>query len=411
MATELCVARGEGSQLIDLEGRKVIDFATGIGVMDLGHGHPEVIQAAQAQLELLQHTCIHIATYEPYVALCERLATLLPHGDATKVLLLNSGAEAVENAVKIARQATGRPAIICFTEAFHGRTLLGMSLTSKAGYKRGCGPFAPSIYRLPYPNHFRYGDGLDEATFVARELWRLREAFVNTVPAEHVAAIVIEAVQGEGGMVPCPAAYLRGLREVCDEHGIMLVIDEVQAGLCRTGAWASYSHAGVVPDLSTWAKALGGGLPLSAVVGRAAVMDGALPGTVGSTFGGNPVACAAALATLRVMERDDMNARALAIGARIRRRLDALAERVPRIADVRGVGAMMAMELCHGRDPRQPDQPSAKAIVSACVADGLLVIAAGAHGNAIRFLPALTISDAELDAGLDIVERHTLANA
>ena len=243
--------------LVDLEGRELIDFASGIGVMNVGHCQPAVVEAIRQQATKLLHTCIHVATYEPYVALCEKLAELLPHGDRTKVMLVNSGAEAVENAVKIARQATNRPAIICYTEGFHGRTLMAMSLTSKYGYKIGCGPYAPEVYRLPFPNRYRYGDGLSEAVFVERELCRFRDSLINTVAAEQVAAVLLEPVQGEGGFVPVPPAYLRGLRELCDELGMMLILDEVQSGFCRTGRWAAYEHFGVVPDISTWAKVHG----------------------------------------------------------------------------------------------------------------------------------------------------------
>jgi 4-aminobutyrate aminotransferase/(S)-3-amino-2-methylpropionate transaminase len=246
-AGEMTVQSASGAEIVDADGRRFIDFAGGIGVMNVGHGNARVVRAIQEQAAKLVHTCIHVATYEPYVALCEKLVSLLPHGGATKAVLLNSGAEAVENAIKFARQATGRQAVICYTEAFHGRTMMCMSLTSKTRYKVGCGPFAPEVYRLPFPNHFRDGGGLDLDEFVERELARLEEAFVNYVPVQHVAAIIIEPVLGEGGFIPAPAAYLRGLREICDRHGIVLIFDEVQSGFGRTGRWAAYEHAGVVP--------------------------------------------------------------------------------------------------------------------------------------------------------------------
>ena len=300
-----------GARLVDADGRELIDLVGGIGVMNAGHCHPKIVAAIREQAEQLIHTCIHIATYEPYVALCEKLVALLPHGrtpdERTKVMLVNTGAEAVENAIKIARQATGRSAVLCYTEAFHGRTMMGMTLTSKVGYKQHCGPFAPEVYRLPFPNRFRYGDGLDEAAFVARELQRLEDAFVNTIPADHVAAIILEPIQGEGGFVPVPEAYLRGLREVCDRTGIVLICDEVQSGFARAGHWAAYERYGVRPDLSTWAKSMGGGMPIGAVMGRAEVMDAARPGTIGGTYGGNPVACAAALAAIEVIESEQIS--------------------------------------------------------------------------------------------------------
>lgn len=409
MVTPATVDHAAGATLTDLDGAELIDFAGGIGVMNVGHGNPAVVKAIQDQAEKLLHTCIHVATYEPYVALCERLAALLPHGDATRVLLLNSGAEAVENAVKIARQATGRPAVVCFTEGFHGRTLLGMSLTSKVGYKAGCGPFAPEIYRLPFPNHFRYGDGLDMDSFVEREVQRLRDAFTTLVSAADVAAVLLEPVQGEGGFVPAPQAWLEALRALCDEHGIVLIFDEVQSGFCRTGRWAAYEHYGVTPDISTWAKSMGGGLPISAVIGRAKIMDAAAPGTLGGTYGGNPVACAASLAAIDQMEALDLNARAMVIGDRIRSRFQALQARCPAIGDVRGLGAMIGVEFVEDGDPARPAGALVKEILAASLERGVLAIAAGTHGNVLRILSPLVIADEQLERGLGIVEDAVLA--
>jgi len=378
-------------------------MAGGIGVMSAGHCHPDVVAAVREQVGILQHTCIHIATYEPYVALCERLAQLLPHGDYTKVMLVNSGAEAVENAIKIARQATGRQGILCFTGAFHGRTLLGMSLTSKVAYKTGSGPFAPEIYRLPYPDRFHDGDGLSEKTFVNRELTRLRESFANLISPTTLAAILIEPVLGEGGFVPAPKAYLEGLRSLCDEHGIMLIFDEVQTGFCRTGAWGAYQRLGVTPDISAWAKAMGGGMPIASVVGKAAVMDGAVPGTIGGTYGGNPVACASALATLRVMEDLDLCTRADTIGAYVRKRFKTLGAHSSLVADIRGLGAMVAVELCHEGDPTRPAASQTKRVIEACQGRGVLVIGCGIHGNVIRVLCPLIITDDQLARALDVI--------
>jgi len=406
--TAAAIATGHGALLTDLEGNTLIDFTGGIGVMNVGHCAEPVVRAIQAQAEQLLHICIHVATYEPYVALCEKLVSLFPHGERTKALLLNSGAEAVENAVKIARQATGRPAILCYSEGFHGRTLLGMSLTSKTGYKSGSGPYAPEIYRLPFPNYYHHGDGLGLDAFVERELRRLREAFSTTVAAEQVAAVLIEPVQGEGGFVPAPVAYLQGLRRICDEHGILLIADEVQSGFGRTGKWAAYQHYDIVPDLSTWAKSLGGGMPISAVLGRAEVMDRVKPGTVGGTYGGNPVACAAALAAIGVMEREDLNARGAAIGKTIRDRFQALQRRCPALGDVRGLGAMIGIELVEDGDPTRPATAQVAAIIQACVARGVLIIAAGTHGNVIRLLSPLVIEPDQLSRGLDVVEEEIL---
>lgn len=395
---------GRGAILIDGDGRELIDFAGGIGVLNVGHCHPEVVKAIQEQAATLIHTCIHVATYEPYVALCETLAARFPHSDRTKVLLTNTGAEAIENAVKIARQATGRSAVLCYTESFHGRTMMAMSLTSKVGYKIGCGPYAPEVYRLPYPNHFKYGDGLSEAAFVERELTRFRQTLIHTVPAEQVAAVLIEPVQGEGGFVPAPVSYLRGLRRLCEEFGIMLICDEVQTGFGRTGAWAGYEHAGITPDLSTWAKSIGGGMPIACVIGRAEVMDAARPGTLGGTYGGNPVACAAALAAIRVIEAEGLVERAVQVGARIRKSFQTLQRKHPGVvADVRGLGGMIAMELTEEGDQGRPATRLTAELAAACHRKGVLLATAGPFGSVVRTLCPLVITDDQLDRGLAII--------
>jgi 4-aminobutyrate aminotransferase/(S)-3-amino-2-methylpropionate transaminase len=409
-AGDTTAVTARGARLTDADGRELIDFAGGIGVMNVGHCDPRVVEAIKRQAERLIHGCIHVATYEPYVALCEKLVELLPHGGPTKAALFNSGAEAVENAIKIARQATGRSAVFCFTEAFHGRTLMALTLTSKTGYKLGCGPFAPEVYRLPFPNHFRDGRGLSLDAFVARQLAGVEEAFVNRVPAQHVAAVIIEPVLGEGGFIPAPAAYLRGLREICDRHGILLILDEVQSGFGRTGRWAAYEHSGVVPDLSTWAKSMGGGMPISAVLGKAAVMDAALPGTVGGTYGGNPVACAAALAAIESMQALDINGRGARLGKIVRDRFEALKERSNLVGDVRGLGSMIGLELCYDGDPARPAKEAVSAVTAACLAQGVLVLPAGPHGNVLRVLAPLVISDVDLARGLDAIEEAVLAH-
>jgi len=360
-----------------------------------------VVEAICDQAGRLLHSSIHVSTYEPYVALCEKLVELLPHGPGTKALLVNSGAEAVENAVKIARQATGRPGVICFTGGFHGRTLLATTLTSKVSYKTGCGPFAPEVYRLDYPV---VGAGQSEREVCEIELERLRAALRDTVAATDVAAIIIELVQGEGGFYVAPKAYVRGLREICDEHGILLIFDEVQTGFARTGKWAAYEHFGMTPDLSTWAKSMGGGLPISAVVGSGPVMDAVMPGTLGGTYGGNPVACAAALATIERMIELDLNSRAMKCGEMIRERFEALASRVVEVADVRGLGAMMAIELCEDGDASRPASELAKKVIAGCLERGLVIIPAGIYGNVIRVLAPIVISDEELGRGLGILE-------
>lgn len=410
-AGETSVASAAGALLTDAEGKQWIDLSGGISVVNAGHCPPSVVKAIQDQAAKLLHICIHVATYEPYVALCEKLNSLLPHGGPTKSMLVNSGAEAVENAIKIARQATGRPAILCYTGGFHGRTMMGMSLTSKTGYKSGCGPYAPEVYRLPYPSYFHHGDGLDKGAFLERELQRLQDAFLTHVPAKQVAAVILEPVLGEGGFVVAPAEYLQGLRKICDENGILLICDEVQSGFCRTGRWAAYEHAGIVPDISTWAKSMGGGLPIGAVIGKAEVMDAAQPGTLGGTYGGNPVACASALAVIAVMETENLNARAVAIGDRVRARFESLQEKCDLIGDVRGLGAMIGMEFCYGRDPNKPAGSVVAAALAKCRERRILILPAGAHGNIIRVLSPLVIEDAQLDRGLQVMEESILSVA
>jgi 4-aminobutyrate aminotransferase/(S)-3-amino-2-methylpropionate transaminase len=411
-AGEMTAVSASGARIIDADGREFIDFAGGIGVMNVGHCNPEVVAAVQEQTARLMHASIHVATYESYVALCETLTRLIPHGDKTKALLVNTGAEAVENAIKIARQATNRAAIVCFEGAFHGRTLLAMTLTAKTAYKRGCGPFAPEVYRVPFPNAFREGHKGTQDELVEQHLQHFEERFVlGLVPVEHIAAVIVEPVQGEGGFVVAPPAYLQGLREICDRHGILLIFDEVQSGFCRTGHWAAFQHAGVTPDLSTWAKSLGSGLPIGAVLGRAEIMDAALPGTVGGTYGGNPIACAAALATLAVMEREQLSARAVVIGDKVRARFESLRGRCDVVGDVRGLGAMIAIELCHGGNPARPASGVTAAAVARCRAEGVLVITAGAFGNIIRTLSPLVITDDDLDRGLTIIENAVITAA
>lgn len=397
-------AHASGAIITDADGRELIDFAGGIGVVNAGHCPPPVVEAIKAQAEQFLHVSFNVATYEPYVALAETLNALLPHGGPTKTMLCSTGAEAVENAIKIARQATGRDAVLCFTDAFHGRTLMAMTLTSKVAYKKGCGPYAPEVYRLRFPNVYRHSDGRTEADFVAAELRRLEESSQDMILADELAAVIIEVVQGEGGFNPVPAEYLRGLRAFCDRHGIMLIFDEIQSGFGRTGAWSAYEHYGVLPDLSTWAKSLGSGLPIAAVMGRAEVMDQAGPSTIGGTYIGSPVCCAAALATIRYMQEIDINARGQHVGEVIRERFMQWKLEFPQIGDVRGLGAMMALEFVKEQDPHQPDAELAHQLMMRCAAEGLIVIPAGTDKNIIRVLCPLVITDDVLNRGLDIME-------
>ena len=402
------VKSAKGATIIDTDGKEWIDFAGGIGVVNAGHCPASVVKAIQDQAAKYIHTSFNVVTYEPYIELCEKLAEILPHGEKTKAMLVSTGAEAVENAIKIARQATKRQAVICYTGAFHGRTMMAMTLTSKIDYKINCGPFAPEVYRLPFPNYYRYNRKGDLDQFVEWELKRLNESMRNMVDPSNVAAIIIEPVQGEGGINPAPEKYLKGLRKFCDDHGIMLIFDEVQSGFGRTGNWASWQNYGVTPDVSTYAKSLGSGMPIAAILGKADVMDAAAPGTIGGTYIGNPVCCAAALATIAYMEEIDLNKRGIKVGIYTRNRLKKLQEKCPQIGDVRGLGAFLAVEFVKNGDPRQPDGELTGKIVKACAERGLVLLSAGTHKNVLRILSPLVITDQQLDQGLGILEEETL---
>ncbi|MCB0737554.1 MAG: aspartate aminotransferase family protein [Bacteroidetes bacterium] len=394
--------------LYNVDGEEVIDFVGGIGVINSGHCPQPVIDAIVEQSQKLIHSCFQIATYEPYVALAEKLTELLPHGDNTKVMITGSGAESVENAIKIARQATKRRSVLCFTGAFHGRTNMTMALTSKIAYKKGCGPFAPEIYRIQYPNYYRYGDGLTPDQFADREIARLREAMLNVVNEENLAAIIIELVQGEGGFYVAPQRYVEELRALCDEKGICLIFDEVQTGFGRTGKWGAYQHYGVTPDLSTWAKSMGAGMPIGCVIGKAHVMDMAAPGTIGGTYPGNPVACAAALANIKYMEEIDINAISNQVAEVCWNRFNEMKRKCSAIGDVRGIGAMIAFELVHDHNPRKPNAELTEKLIRACYERNLIILKAGTHSNIIRILSPLTISMEKLNKGLDIIEEELL---
>jgi 4-aminobutyrate aminotransferase/(S)-3-amino-2-methylpropionate transaminase len=400
------VKEAKGAIIIDTDGRELIDFAGGIGVVNAGHCPEPVVAAIREQAGKYLHTSFNVVTYEPYIELCEVLAEILPHGEKTKAMLVSTGAEAVENAIKIARQATKRPAVICYTGAYHGRTMMAMTLTSKISYKYDCGPFAPEVYRLPFPNVYRYKGDRDEATFVKDELKRLHESALNLVDVKSVAAIILEPIQGEGGFNPIPQTYLEGLRAFCDVHGIMLIFDEVQSGFCRTGHWASWQHYGVEPDISTYAKSMGSGLPIAAVVGRADVMDAAAHGSIGGTYIGSPVCCAASLATIKYMKEINLNQKAVEVGAIIKNRLDVLRRTSPEIGDVRGIGAMIAIEFVNNNDPQQPNAEICSKIVKGCSENGLIMLSAGTHKNIIRILSPLVITPAQLDKGMSILENE-----
>jgi 4-aminobutyrate aminotransferase/4-aminobutyrate aminotransferase/(S)-3-amino-2-methylpropionate transaminase len=397
------VARAENTELWDVDGRRFIDFAAGIAVVNTGHRHPRVMQAVAKQAELFAHTCFHVASYESYIALAERLNKLAPGDFAKKTIFLNSGAEAIENAIKIARIHTKRSAVIAFAGGFHGRTLLAMGLTGKvAPYKKGFGPFPADIFHADFPNAYH---GVSTADALAS----LDQLFHADVDPKSVAAIIIEPVQGEGGFNVAPHDFLHAIRKLCDEHGIVMIADEVQSGVARTGRMFCVEHAGVVPDLITVAKGLGGGFPLSGVIGRASIMDAAHAGGLGGTYGGNPICLAAAHAVLDVIESEGLNARAAKVGATMRTRLDALAAQVPAIGDVRGVGAMVAFELVKDRQTREPDAKLTAAIVAEAEKRGLILLSCGTSANVVRLLSPLTVQDNVLEEGLNILAEAVYA--
>ena len=396
MTFPVVAAEGRGATITDVDGNTFLDFTGGVGCLNVGHSHPHVIAAATEQLERFSHTDYTIVPYEIYATLSERLLRLAPFSGPAKAAFFNAGTEAVENAVKFARAYTGRQAVIGFEGAFHGRTYLSLALTSKTHpYKGGFGPFAPEVYRVPYPNAFR-------GPTAAEALAALRRAFSTLVAAEDVAAIVFEPVQGEGGFIPATTEFVAGLREICDEHGIVLVCDEVQTGFARTGRFFAIEHFGVEPDLITVAKSIAMGLPLSGVLGKAAVMDAPVANGVGGTYVGNPVAQAAAVAVLDVIEDEGLVERAVAIGDTIRARMESWQGRWAQVGDVRGLGAMVAIELVGAGN--EPATDLASTVVDEALARGLLLLKAGVDGNCIRVLVPLVISDAELDEALQVFE-------
>ena len=399
-AAPIFADRAENAELWDVEGNRYIDFAGGIAVLNTGHRHPEVIAAAKAQEDKYTHTSFQVVPYEPYVALAEKLNALAPGDFAKKSLLVTTGAEAVENAVKIARAATGRPGVIAFTGGYHGRTLLTLGMTGKISpYKKDVGPFPSDIFRAPFPS-VRDGITVEDA------LTGLQNLFLTDAQPDRVAAIIIEPVLGEGGYTPVPFEMLRALREICDTHGILLIADEIQAGFGRTGTMFAIEHSGVVPDLITVAKSMAGGYPIAGVIGRADVMDAMAPGGLGGTYGGNPVACAAALAAIEALEGEGLLARSLELGAHFRTRFAEIGARTApfRMWDIRGLGAMIAVEFVSDFDTATPDAALVKSLCAHALKRGLILLACGMHGNALRIMVPLTASDDIIEEGLSIFE-------
>lgn len=392
--------RAENAEVWDVEGRRYIDFAGGIAVLNTGHRHPKVVAAAKAQEDRFTHTSFQVLPYEPYVALAEKLNSLAPGDFAKKTLLVTTGAEAVENAVKIARAATGRPGVIAFSAGYHGRTLLTLGLTGKVSpYKKDVGPFPADIFRVPFPS------ARDQIT-VEDSIRALEMLFLTDAQPDRVAAIILEPVLGEGGYHPVPTELWKALRAICDRHGILLISDEIQAGFGRTGTWFAIEHSGVVPDLITCAKSMAGGYPLAGVIGRADVMDALAPGGLGGTYGGNPVACAAALAAIEAIESEGLLARSAYLGEMMRARFSDMGARVApyRMWDIRGLGAMLAVEFVTDFETATPDAGFTKSVIDHALKRGLILLACGMHGNAVRIMVPLTASDAIINEALSVFE-------
>jgi 4-aminobutyrate aminotransferase/(S)-3-amino-2-methylpropionate transaminase len=404
-ATPIYVAKTEGAILEDVDGNRYIDFAGGIGCLNTGHRAPGVLTAIERQLDKFLHTCVQVTPYESYVRLAERLNQVTPGKFPKKTLLVNTGAEAVENAVKIARAATGRPGIIAFEDAFHGRTMMALSLTSKTHpYKAGFQPFPGEVYRIPYAYCYRCSYSLKYPSCELYCARHLEDTFKRVVAHEGVAAVIAEPVLGEGGFVAPPQDFFRILIDICRRYGVLFIADEVQSGFGRTGALFASERYGIEPDIIVTAKSIGGGLPLAAITGRAEIMDAPGPGGLGGTFAGNPVACEAALAVLDMFEQQDLNARANELGERFQRRAREWQKRWPMIGEVRGLGAMQALELVQSTDKREPAAEETKQVTQYCYEHGVITISAGSYGNVIRLLMPLVISDAQMDEALDVLE-------
>ncbi len=398
--THAYIDKARNAELWDIEGKRYIDLGSGIAVVNTGHSHPKVQAAVQAQLEKFSHTCVMVTPYASAVELAEKLNAAAPGDTPKKTLFVTTGAEAVENCVKIARAHTGRPGVIAFNGGFHGRTNLTMGLTGKvAPYKAGFGPFPGEIYHAPYPNAYH-------GVSVEASLAALNMLFTCDIEPSRVAAIIIEPVQGEGGFYQAPAEFMQALRALCDQHGIVLIADEIQTGFARTGKMFACEHAGIEPDLMTMAKGIAGGFPIAAVVGKAEIMDAPQPGGLGGTYGGSPLGCAAALAVLEVIEEENLCRRATEVGAAIVGHLQRLQAKYPhKIGNVRNLGAMIAMELVHDGDANRPDPELTKAMVAEAARNGLILLSCGIRGNVIRFLPALTIGDALIEESMGLLEK------
>jgi 4-aminobutyrate aminotransferase / (S)-3-amino-2-methylpropionate transaminase / 5-aminovalerate transaminase len=410
--TPIFAARAEGAVLEDVDGNRFLDFAGGIGCLNAGHRSPRVVAAIREQVDAFLHTCFSVAPYEKYIAVAEKLNSITPGTFAKKTILVNSGAEAVENAIKIARFYTRRPAIICFEDAFHGRTMLTMSLTSKTHpYKAGFEPFAADVYRIPYAYCYRCSYSLKYPSCDVFCAQHLEDTFKRVVAAEAVAAVIAEPVLGEGGFVTPPAEFFGVVQNICRKHEILFIADEIQTGFGRTGAMFAVERYGVTPDILISAKSIAGGLPLAAVTGRAEIMDAPGIGGLGGTFGGNPVACAAALAAIETIERENLSARAIKLGEKFEARARDWKSRFPLVGDARGLGAMRAIALVRSAETREPAKRETEQVIRHCYQHGLIVLSAGTYGNVVRLLVPLVVTDEQYDEGLDILEAAIAAVA
>ncbi len=406
------IERGEGAMIEDPDGNKFMDWVGGVGVLNIGYSQPEVVEAVKEQADKYFHGMFNIVTHEGYVELAEKMTQIAPvKGDQTKAFFANLGAESDENAVKISKEYTKRNNIIVFSGAFHGRTLLTMSMTSKKSYAAGMGPFPDGIYRAEFPYYYRNPEWMPQDAACDFYIKSIEDVFEQCAPADTIAAIVVEPLQGEGGFIPAPIEWVKEVRRICDENGILLIADEVQSGFCRTGrmfATEYWAEAGVQPDIIATAKSIAAGVPLSAIVAREEIMEAPAPGTIGGTYCGNALACAAALKTIEIMERDNLAGRSLEIGEKVRTRYNEWKEKYYCIGDVRGLGGMLGLELVKDKTTKEPAPELTKNLVLECAANGLLIESAGTYGNVIRFLAPLVITDEQIEAGLQIMEQALL---
>lgn len=402
------IKSGKGSKIINLDGREIIDFVSGIGVMSLGHSSAPVLKATKEQINKFTHSCFGIISYEIYLELVEKLINLFPHDETgtTKAILTNTGGEAVENAIKIARIYTKRSGIIAFSNAFHGRTYMAAELTDKAKGRKHCGPFPTGVFRLGFPSYFHYGRRLNQDVYIQEEIENLKNFFYHQINAEEIAAVILELVQGEGGFNVMPKPYLIELKKLCEEFKIVLIFDEIQSGFGKTGKWAAYQHYNILPDLSVWAKAMGSGFPIGAVIGKGEIMDSVPVGIFGGTYSGNPVSCAAAIATLNHMKEINLPQMAEVRGELILNKLNTWQQEFDFIADTRGLGMMRAIEFCNSGDPRQPLPQVTRQFIKDCYLNGLLLLGAGQYNNCIRILCPLNIEIETLEEGLLIMEKE-----